>query len=197
MKEWSYDNKSQSDKIFTLTIRATPAWIETFRSGLTEQLKAFGAKVTAQSITSEDSSAQEIDTDAQIKNKQALRNRLKGLVSHGKGKLKDIVDTANQVSDVQTDIDQNRAERAAMSHRVAMSKLTLTYASAEILGGQGTFAPLAHAVSSIVPNFVTVMSLLITILAVLSPIAIIVVPIIWFIRKSQTTKPKTQGTEPK
>ncbi len=167
----------------TLELRATPGWIKKWRGGLDASVEKAHARITQQNITSEDLSLQIVDTSAHIQNKEALRDRLQEIVRTSKGKVSELIEAETQLSEVQADIDAAKSALAVMQKRVATSHLTLTYESEGAVASRGTFAPVAEAWRNVLGNMMQVISLLITLLSFLLPLALIGAPAVWFVRK--------------
>ena len=92
---------------YRLSLRATPEWIRLFQDGLEAQLSGFGGNVVSQNTSGEDVSPDIVDTSAQIANKTALRDRLQQVVRTHNGKIQDLIEAENQLSDVQSQIDRS------------------------------------------------------------------------------------------
>ena len=101
-------------------------------------------QVVNSGVTSEDLSRQIVDTDAQLRAKTTLRDRLQGLLATHPGKVGDLLAVERELARVQGDIDSAQSELADMRGRVAMSDVTLNYGSSDVLGGR-VQSPLASA----------------------------------------------------
>jgi hypothetical protein len=169
----------------TLVLRATPQWIGLFRKTLANELKALGGKIERQTIATDDLSLSIIDQEAHINNQVALRDNLQATLRTHKGKVSEVVDLKQELASIQSDIDVARTTVATMKKRVAMSKLTLTYTTGTVAASRGTWAPLTAAVSGIGPNFVSVLTVMITVFSYLAPLGLVIAPLVWWIRRQR------------
>lgn len=107
---------------------------------------AGGAAVANRQAEAEDVTRQVIDTDARVRAKQALADRLLALIRSGKGKVGDLVEAERAYATTQEELDGARGEQAALAQRVAMSRVTMTYAFDDTPGrGSPVGASLAAA----------------------------------------------------
>ncbi|MDC7683843.1 DUF4349 domain-containing protein [Asticcacaulis sp. BYS171W] len=173
----------------TLVLRATPQWIGLFRKNLTNELKAVGGQIETQQIATEDLSVAMIDREAHIKNQIALRDNLQQTLRTHKGKLTEVADIRRELAEVQSGIDAAQTSLATMKKRVAMSQLTLTYTPASAVALKGTWAPFSAAIGNLGPNFVSVLTVMITVFGYLLPIGLVAAPIVWWARRNR--KPRT------
>jgi len=170
-----------SDK--TLELRVAPDWLKAWQEGLETRLNQAHARMNAQKVASEDLSLQVVDTEAHLKNKEALRDRMADIVRTGQGKLSDLIDVETQLSQVQADIDATKSSLAVMNARLNTVHVTLTYRSDAGPAADSVFAPVSDAAKSSLGVFMHVVGLLVTLAAILLPIAIVAVPAVWYVRR--------------
>ena len=170
-----------SDK--TLELRVAPDWLKAWQEGLETRLNQAHARMNAQKVASEDLSLQVVDTEAHLKNKEALRDRMADIVRTGQGKLSDLIDVETQLSQVQADIDATKSSLAVMNARLKTVHVTLTYRSDAGPAADSVFAPVSDAAKSSLGVFMHVVGLLVTLAAVLLPVAIVAVPAVWYVRR--------------
>lgn len=163
----------------TLTLRATPAWLTRFRGGLEGEAKTAGGRVTRATVQSEDLSRQIVDTEATIRAKATLRDRLQVLLATRPGKLSELLELERELAQVQGELDATQSELAVMRSRVATSELKLTYESVGVLAPQGVLAPLAEAVSGVAGIVVATLAVMVTALAWTAPWALLVGGAAW------------------
>lgn len=168
----------------TLELRATADWLTRWQGGLDARLAQGHDKLSDHKVASEDLSLQVVDTEAHLKNKEALRDRMLAIVRTAHGKLSDLVDVENQLSEVQADIDATQSSLAVMRSRTAMVHVTLTYQSDAAPDSDSVFAPVTGAAKSSLGLAMSVAGMLIRVAAVLAPLALVIWPIIWLIRRS-------------
>ena len=93
-------------------------------------------KVTARRIEAEDVTEQYVDVDARLKNKLALRDRLKQLLEQAKN-VQDIVAIEKELNQVQADIDSMQAQIKSLKGQADYATLHLTLERKTILGPLG------------------------------------------------------------
>ncbi|MFT4075834.1 MAG: DUF4349 domain-containing protein [Asticcacaulis sp.] len=180
----------------TLELRVTPQWLTAWQGNLDSGLRKVGGHLTSQNVTSEDLSLQIVDTDAHLKNKLALRDRLLTIIQSHPGKVADLVEAETQLSQVQSEIDSAQSSLAVLRKRVATTHLTLTYESEAAAASNGTFRPVTNALRNILNNMMQMVGALITIAAFLLPLAVVLTPAIWLFSrwwKNRKSRPKPES----
>lgn len=178
-----------------LTLRARPDWLQSFRDGLARDAGAAGGRLISSETYSEDLSRQIVDTEARLRAKSTLRDRLQALLATRPGKLSDLLELEQSLAQVQGEIDAERSTLEMMRQRVATSALSLDYRSQGVLGVQGAWAPVGDAVRAsqgVMANTVGVIILLVAVLAPLSVVAALALylgRLIWKRRKKAKAGP--------
>ena len=116
-----------------------------FAARLDALVSGAGGSIDDRRTTAEDVTKQVIDTDARVRAKEALAERLLGLVRTGNGRVGDLVEAEKAYAATQEELAAARSLQAALRQRVAMSHFDLSYASHE---STGALAPLHRAVAS-------------------------------------------------
>ena len=88
---------------------------------------AGGATLSNRQVEAEDVTRQVIDTDARVRAKQALAERLLAIIRSGNGKVGDLVEAERAYAATQEELDSARAEQAVLAQRVAMSRVAIHY----------------------------------------------------------------------
>lgn len=127
-----------------LNIRAEPKWLAGFRATVAGDAEKFGGKLVSDTVNTEDLTAFIVDMDARLAAKKALRERIRALLETREGSLNDVLAAERALADVQGEIDSMTASLEAARARVAMSSLTISYAS-DPETSIGVFKPLADA----------------------------------------------------
>jgi len=174
----------------TLTLRAQPAWLRTFRAGLEDDTKAVGGRMVTADTSSDDLSRSIVDGEATLRAKTALRDRLQEALRTRPGKISDVFDLEQQLSQVQGEIDAGRSELAMMKTRVATSELRIDYRSEGVLAPSGVFQPVGQAAADVVGIFVAVLAFLIRAGAVIVPLAGVGALGWWIVRVLTPKKPR-------
>jgi hypothetical protein len=164
-----------------VSLRGEPAWLNTFKAGMAADADAAGGRIVQQSTNSEDLTRQLVDTEARLRAQTALRDRLQQLLRSRPGRLADLLEVERELARVQGEIDAVQSALAVMRTRVAMSELTLTYRSAPRPVGSDTLEPLRQAFANFLGIIVGGFAAIITLIAVLIPFAIVLVPLGWLL----------------
>ncbi len=176
----------------SLELRVSPAWLKRWQGTLQASVSQAHGRITEESISSEDLSLQIVDTAARLKNKQALRDRLQMIIRSGNGKISELIEAENQLAQVQADIESAQSQLAVMQKRVATVHLTLNYRSDAAATSTSIFSPVADAWNGALRNMMVMVSLLITLLAFLLPVAVVAgPPAWWFLKRRKTGTSKT------
>lgn len=174
----SGDNRT----IGELTLRATPAWLQSLRNGLSEEADASGGKLLRSEVTSEDLSRRIVDTTAQLKAKVVLRDRLQRLLADRPGKLADLLAVESELARVQGEIDSTESLLALMRSRVAMSEVTLRYQTMGVIAQTGPWASLARSLNGFVEIIAQSLAVMVEVVAWLAPWAL-VGSLLWIFRR--------------
>jgi hypothetical protein len=128
-----------------LSLRAAPAWLQRFRAGLAGDAKTAGGEVLSAGSSAEDLTRQIVDTEAAMRAKTTLRDRLQELLATRPGKVSELLELEQALADVQQQIDATQSELAVMRTRIATSALQINYVSTGISGRPQAWAPLGQA----------------------------------------------------
>lgn len=104
---------------------------QSFMRRLDDVVGNAGGETAARQTNAEDVTKQIIDTDARVRAKQALADRLMRVIQTADGKVGDLVAAERAFADVQEELDAARSNQAALRQRVAMSDITISYAARE------------------------------------------------------------------
>jgi hypothetical protein len=164
-----------------VSLRGEPGWLNAFKSGMAQEADAAGGRIISETTNSEDLTRQIVDTEARLRAQTALRDRLQQLLRSRPGRLADLLEVERELARVQGEIDAVQSALAVMRTRVAMSELNLTYRSAPRPVGSDTFEPLRQAFANFLGIIVGGFAAIITLIAVLIPFAIVLVPLGWLL----------------
>ena len=186
----SADSDKDNDTVNkTLELRVTPAWLKRWQAGLDASVARAHGRIAQQNVTSEDLSLQIVDAQAHIKNKEALRDRLRHDIETQKAQLTDLTGLENQLSQIQEDIDASQSSLAVMNKRIGTIHLTLHYQADAVAASGDTFAPIGNAVKSSLGIFINVLAGMINVLAAILPIALGAGLIALIVDKTRKRKP--------
>lgn len=106
------------------------------------------AELTSSSINGEDLSKQLVDTEAKLRARTLLRDRLMEILRTNRGTVAELVEAERGVAQVNQEIDQARSWLNEMRGRVAFSQMSISYASGAPTSG-GFTAPIQSAWNSL------------------------------------------------
>lgn len=122
---------NRKDGSATMTLRVPASILKTTIT----RLETIGT-VTHQSVSAEDVTEKYVDIDARLKNKIALRDRLKQLLDKATA-VKDILSIETELNRVQSDIDSMTAQIKSLKGRADFATIDLTISRKQILGPLG------------------------------------------------------------
>ena len=143
-----------------------------FGRELAQAAEAQGGNQISSSIEGEDLSKQIVDTEARLRSREVLRDRLMEVLRTRKGSVQELVEAERGVAQVNEEIDQARSWLQEMRGRVAYSRVTVTYQS-ESAGPGGFIEPIRKAVGSIGPVAGNVIGGLILLLTIFAPLGLV------------------------
>ena len=170
--------------------RARAFGTELARSALAE-----GGKEISAAISGEDLSKQMVDTEARLRARTLLRDRLMEVLASRKGTVTELVEAERGVAQVNEEIDQARGWLAEMRGRVDFSRMDIAYSSGSPEGG-GFSAPIRAAFGSIGSILGIILAVLIVVLTVGVPLALLVGGVIWTVRRGRATLRQMRPREP-
>ena len=119
-----------------------------FGAQLAQATDEFGGSQIAASISGEDLSKQIVDTEARLRSREILSQRLTELLRTKSGSVKELVEAERAVTQVNEEIDQARSWLKEMRGRVAYSKIIISYESAAP-GAGGFMRPIREALGGV------------------------------------------------
>lgn len=137
---------------------------------LEDEAADLGAEQTATAIGSEEVSKTIVDTEARIRTREDLRDRLTEVLRTRKGSVAELVEAERQVAAVNEEIDQARSWLAETTGRVTFSRMDIAYAAKPAVVS-GFLAPIAGAVGSLGTVLGYVIAALLLLATILGPIA--------------------------
>lgn len=157
----------------TLAVRSRDA--RAFGKDLAAASGKVDGELVSSSIEGEDLSKHIVDTEARLRARTVLRDRLMEVLRNRKGTVSELVAAERGVAQVNEEIDQARSWLTEMRGRVAYSTMTLSYESGKPSAG-GFIDPIRSAWGSLASLFGNLIGVLIVLFAVLVPLGILV----WF-----------------
>jgi hypothetical protein len=178
----------------SLSLRAEPQWLQRFMKSVQRDALGAAGRVTAQRTTTEDLTREIVDTEATLRAKRALRDRLQQLLATRPGSLADLLGVERELARVQGEIDSTDSNLAAMRTRVTMSALTIEYGSSARGVAGGTFEPLRLALGGFIVAAVDSSATLVTVIGALLPWVVAVVLAVWFLLRLRRRRRARRAT---
>jgi hypothetical protein len=167
----------------SLMLRAAPAWLAGFRRRIEEDAGKADGRVIRASTESEDLTRNIVDTEAMLRAQTALAARLERLLAERPGNLADALAIEQELARVRATIDAARSQIEVMRGRVSMSALSIEYLPRGGALSRDDASPVVSALKGFFGNTLIVVSALITLLSFLLPLALVAVPVIWWIQR--------------
>lgn len=142
--------------------------------------------VANRTVTAEDVTKQLIDTDARVRAKQALANRLLQLINSTNAKVGDLVAAEKAFADAQEELDAARSLQATLGQRVRMSAVDISYRTT---GATGSWAPVRRSLAGMVETLATSIGALVTFVVAALPWALLLAGVIWLLRRLRWRPP--------
>ena len=100
----------------SLSLRAEPEWLQRFVKGVQSDAISAAGRVTSQWTTTEDLTREIVDTEATLRAKRALRDRLQQLLATRPGSLADLLGVERELARVQGEIDRPNRTSSPCGH---------------------------------------------------------------------------------
>lgn len=153
----------------SLQIAIASGEARTFGKALTATCEGMKGELVSSSIQGEDLSKRIVDTEARLRARTVLRDRLMEVLRNRKGTVAELVEAERGVAQVNEEIDQATSWLTEMRGRVAYSTMTLEYEAGS--PSQGGFTdPIRNAWGSLA-------SILGNLIAILMVIGMVVLPL--------------------
>ncbi|GAB5488862.1 MAG: hypothetical protein Pars2KO_24320 [Parasphingorhabdus sp.] len=152
-----------------------------FGAELAKAADDYGGNQIAASISGEDLSKQIVDTEARLRSRELLSQRLTELLRTKRGSVKELVEAERAVTQVNEEIDQARSWLKEMRGRVAFSKIVVNYQS-NAPGSGGFMQPIQQAFGGVASIMGNSIGAVITFLAVTLP-WILIIGLAFYLRR--------------
>lgn len=176
----SGDEANYAYAMLHLEVAASKA--KSFGTSLADIVEKAGGYESSTSIEGEDLSKQIVDTEARLRSRELLSQRLTELLRTRSGSVEELVKAERAVTEVNEEIDKARSWLKEMKGRIAFSKVIVNYESNS--PGAGSFsAPIRSAWNNMSSMLGSSIGALITILTVTLPWIFVVALMIYLRRR--------------
>lgn len=119
-----------------LELAVASSYARAFGDLLEKEAEDGGAEQLSAEITAEELSKQIVDTEAHLRARVQLRDRLEEVLRTRRGDVRELVEAERSVAQVNQEIDQARSWLKEMRGRVAYSRMTVRYETGQNMGGK-------------------------------------------------------------
>lgn len=188
-------NRGQGDDAEgTLELQVDARLARPFGDALVAAAAQAGGTTVARGIEAEDLSKTIVDTQAHIQAKQALADRLMGVLQTHKGGVADLVAAERALADVQEEIDTAKSELADAQGRVTMSTYKISY-GAVVHFEHHASGPLGAAWSQLGEVMGGSLGALLLLAGAALPWLIVLVPLLYGLRRLYLWRLNRRGAE--
>ena len=153
-----------------------------FGQQLASAAEGMGGEQINVAIAGEDHSKQIVDTEARLRARTLLRDRLMEILRSRKGTVAELVEAERGVAQVNEEIDQARSWLAEMRGRVAYSKVSIEYSSGS--RASGSFGrPIVEAFQSLGSVMGMTIAALVYGLGIVLPLLLLLLAIRWVLHR--------------
>jgi hypothetical protein len=153
--------------------------------GFAKLLSAAASEADAEAfranIQGEELSKTIVDTEARLRSRIALRDRLQGVLETRRGKVEELVEAERSVAAVNEEIDAAQSWLREQQGRVAFSRMTISYETAN--PGGSFLDPIESALGSLGSIFGVIIAMLIVLGAIAGPLLVGVFGIRYLMRR--------------
>jgi hypothetical protein len=139
-----------------------------FAKVLSGSARDAGAEAFRANIQGEELSKTLVDTEARLRSRIALRDRLLEVLKTRRGKVEELVEAERSVAAVNEEIDAAQSWLREQNGRVAFSRMTISYETAT--PGGSFLQPIESAIGSLGSIFGVIIALLIVLGAIVGPL---------------------------
>lgn len=183
------DAAGRDDETADLNLRATPAWMRSFRARAEADVKDAHGRVIQSNTEAEDLAKLIGDTRASQKTRAEEEARLKELLRRRSRHLGDSLAVEQEITRVQDELNDQASSLQDMQDRVAMQTLSIHYQALAGVAPTGANAPVISAAKSFWGNMMGVLGGLIEVLSYLLPIILVFGAAAWLIRRTMLRQP--------
>jgi hypothetical protein len=162
-----------------LRLRAVPAYVQRFRGALEGEVANARGEIVQRDVETEDLTRSIVDTEARLRAARLLQARLEQLIASRPGNLAQLLEIERELARVQGEIDAAESTLSVMRARVAMSLLTVNYASRGALVTDGTSRPLKEAVQGFASNIAAGLAAIVVVVSFVLPWALVLGLAVW------------------
>jgi hypothetical protein len=139
--------------------------------------------VVQHTTESEDKTTAVVDTEARIRNLTGFRDNLRAMLAKPSATVKDSVDIQQQLTEVQSNLDSETAQRKILANETEKVAVTISFRIERTTEGGGGFKAIGDALRESGSVLAESIASLITVVVAIIPWLIVIVPLLWLLRK--------------
>jgi len=174
--------KDDSYPVASLKLRVATAIAPAFATRLGQAVTSAGGRALDTNVAADDVSKEIVDTQARIRQRELLVQRMTEILRNRDGKLADLVETERSIAQAQEELDQAKAWLAELQGRVALSDFDIRYEAASVARSQSVSGKFADSANASLNAFLLGAQMLATVLIFLAPWALLGVGGFWAVR---------------
>lgn len=140
-------------------------------------------KIAEHSTEREDKTTEVVDTDARIKNLTAFRDNLRAMLVKQSARVSDLVEIQKQLTDTQSELDSHVAQRKILANETEKVLVQVAFRVERPASSRGGFSLIWGAVRESGDVLADSTASLISTVVAIVPWLIVLIPIVWLLRK--------------
>jgi len=162
----------------SITLRVAPEDVPKLIKHLEKQ-----GTIVQHTTESEDKATAVVDTEARIKNLTGFRDNLCAMLAKPSATVKDSVDIQQQLTEVQSNLDSETAQRKILANETEKVAVVISFRIERTADGGGGFNVIGDALRESGSVLAESIASLITVVVAVIPWLIVILPLLWLLRK--------------
>jgi len=162
----------------SITLRVAPEDLPKLMEHLEKQ-----GTIVQHTTESEDKATAVVDTEARIKNLTGFRDNLRAMLAKPSATVKDSVDIQQQLTEVQSNLDSETAQRKILANETEKVAVVISFRIERTADGGGGFNVIGDALRESGSVLAESIAQLITVVVAVIPWLIVILPLLWLLRK--------------
>jgi hypothetical protein len=174
----------------SMSLRVSPGDLKK----LFDQVEKQG-QIVGHATESEDKTTTVLDTEARIKNLTGFRDSLRTMLSKPSANVKDLVQIQQQLTEVQSQLDSETAQRKILANETEKVAVEITFGVERIGRSASAWTPIWDALRESGTDLAVSTAWLISAIVTIIPWLVLIIPLCWLLRKLwRRFRPKTSST---
>jgi len=140
-------------------------------------------RIVGHATESEDKTTTVLDTEARIKNLTSFRDSLRTMLAKSSASVKDIVDIQEQLTEAQSQLDSETAQRKMLANETEKAAVDITFAVERSGTNRSAWTPIGDALSESGTDLAVSTAWMISAIVTIIPWLELIVPLCWLLRK--------------